>query len=456
MPTSLTRLYNSFDNDTGLVAHVPAAQFTRGLDAVTRLQDLMTTTLDGLHLNDDKLISMADMAALSAAIQSSSADYLQFMNAHGDDEGNVETGFHLFQNDGGTLMFQGRKFVDTVADAIFHYGFAIDVTTGRFLNEDGNQNEQVADVAGWLNYFANGVNVVWGAAGADELGSGDYSAVFTAAANETFYADAGNDRIWAEEGNDIVWGGTGDDASGGGTGNDTMNGEAGSDTLWGEEGNDVILTGLGNDHAGGGLGNDSLSGSYGADTLYGEEGRDTLAGDAGADMLGGGDDGDVLAGGAGNDTVYGDSGDDSLAGGDGADGLWGSDGRDTLSGDAGDDKLGGGEGCDTLMGGAGSDEISLWENVQSRDNLVFKAGDSGKTMATIDHVAGFESGVDKIDLRAFHGMTFEELDYRGGGDSSCYFDGRYLRIDINGDAASDMIVEFKWQDELVAADFLFA
>jgi hypothetical protein len=39
--------------------------------------------------------------------------------------------------------------VNTVADGIYHLGFTID--SNRLLNEDGNKNAAVSDVATWLN-----------------------------------------------------------------------------------------------------------------------------------------------------------------------------------------------------------------------------------------------------------------------------------------------------------------
>ena len=47
------------------------------------------------------------LAAVSAAIYANPADYVQFFEQHGNDNGTVEWGFHLVQNDGGTLEFDG-------------------------------------------------------------------------------------------------------------------------------------------------------------------------------------------------------------------------------------------------------------------------------------------------------------------------------------------------------------
>lgn len=454
MAPTLTRLHNLVASDPGLNANLRPAEITRGLAAVDNLAALLVSVIDRLGVNEDGLLTEADLMAVSDAIRARPADYQRFVTAHGDDEWNSETGFHLLQNDGGSLLFQGRAFVDTVVDAIFHTGFTYEA--GRFVNEDGNPNETVADVAGWLNYFVNGVNVVHGSAADDELGSGRYSPSLAGAQNETFLAGRGNDSVWADAGNDIVWAGTGHDKVGGGLGDDVLNGESGRDTLWGDAGDDIASGGAGADVIGLGLGDDSATGGSENDTIYGEDGRDSLMGDAGDDLIYGGAQHDRLQGGDGADTLSGDGAGDRIWGGAGEDALYGGEGDDVLVGDAGRDVLSGGAGADSLTGGAGADRITLWEEVQSRDTLVFRAGDSGKTASSIDQIEGFVSGTDKIDLRAFAGMVFEGLDYRGGGTASCYFDGRHLRLDTNGDAATDMIIAFKWVDELVAGDFLFA
>lgn len=188
---------------------------------------------------------------------------------------------------------------------------ALKMQNGRYFNEDGNDNELTADVAGWLNYFLNGVNVVHGSGLSDEPGTGTYSNCFAIARNETFLAGAGNDKIWS------------------------------------------------------------------------------------------------------------------------------------------------GDGDDKVMGGIGADKIYLWENAKVADTLIFAVGESGKTWPTMDSVEGFQSGVDKIDLRAMGAMTFADLDYVAGGKKSCYYDGHFLRIDYTGDGATDMMVEFKYLAGLAANDFVF-
>ena len=256
MPMNLQSLMNALANDPGLMASIPETQMQNGMAAVQSLVDVLRMSIRQTGVNADGLISPEDMQAISdwLWLPANAQPWREFWLAHGNDFGTVETGYHLLQGDGGTLEFDGLNFVDTVADAIFHYGFAIE--GDRYVNEDGNLNQTLADVAGWLNYFLNGRTVVWGTDGDDGLGSGEYSARFGGAANETYFGGAGNDGIWAGEGDDIVNGGTGDDQSGGGLGNDRLLGEEGNDRLWGEEGRDRLNGGLGDDLLGGGAGKD--------------------------------------------------------------------------------------------------------------------------------------------------------------------------------------------------------
>lgn len=487
---SLESIVTAILADPGLKANVTATELADGIAAARSMNALLATIIDETGVNADGVISEADMVAISEATRANATYYDTFLAGHGDDEWNIETGFHLVQNDGGLLQFQGRKLIDTVLDAIYHFGFM--VYDGRFVNEDGNANELAADVAGWLNYFLNGVNVVFGSDLDDDLHSGTYNSALAAAANEVFEAGAGDDDIWAGDGDDTVNAGDGDDRSGGGngndmmrggagmdqlwgdgghdkiygdggddslgggTGNDTLNGCAGNDEVYGQEGNDILRGGIGDDKLGGGYGNDKLFGDDGADTLWADAGDDELNGGDGDDTLGGGSGADTFDGGAGIDLLYGDDGNDKMNGGDGDDRLSGGNGADCLRGGNGNDELKGNNGVDILVGGAGADKIYLWDDDGAADKIIFSLGDSGRTRATIDRVEGFTSGEDLIDLRSFAAMTFEDLDYVGGGQASCYYDGRYLRIDADGDRASDLIIAFAWVNELTAADFLFA
>jgi Ca2+-binding RTX toxin-like protein len=438
MPANLDSILRAISADPGLRANVSARDIQGGISAAVQMNTVLLAMIDATNANDDGRITASEMAAVSDLLlePENARQWQQFLFGHGNDNGTVETGFHLVQSDGASLVFQGRNFVDTVADSIYHFGF--EVTDGRYVNEDGASNETTTDVAGWLNFFLNGENIVYGSGASDEVGSGEYSAYFAAARNETFIVGSGNDSVWADIGNDKVYGGNGNDKVGAGKGTDRVFGEAGNDTLWGEKGNDALYGGDGDDLIGAGDDNDRIFGGEDNDLIYGENGND---------VVDGGMRGDTLEGQDGNDTLYGGQGHDKMGGGNGTDRLVGGSDDDTLSG---------WNGTDSLRGGKGADELVLWEEVKARDTLIFSAGDSGKTLATMDVVMGFESGVDKIDLTAFGNMTYQALDYTGGGKASCFYDGRYLRIDGTGDGRTDMMVKFDGMGDLRTSDFIFA
>jgi Ca2+-binding RTX toxin-like protein len=418
MASDLQNIISGIRADKGLKDGQSGKKIDKGIQASLTLNTLLLNVIAATGANADGRIDAKDMVAISKAVYANPADYVTFLEAHGNDEGDIETGFHFLQNDGSTLTFDGRNFVDTVIDAIYHYGFKVEEE--RFVNEDMNENEATADVAGWLNYFLNGVNIIYGSAKDDEVSGGTYSTYFKAARGELFETGAGNDKIWANDGSDTVYAGDGRDTVGAGKGSDTVYGGTGNDTLWGDQG------------------------------------RDTLLGEDGNDTIGGGDRGDRLDGGAGDDLIYGDKGADVLIGGLGNDKLEGGDRGDRLDGGEGRDEVSGGAGRDTVMGGAGADRLLLWEQKQVQDTLVFAAGDSGVTEGSMDYVENFDVKTDRIDLTGFAGLKFVSLNFLGNGASSAFYDGRYLRIDADGDAQTDMMIEFAWTAKLKSDNFLLA
>ncbi len=472
MMAKLESLVLAIPKDPGLVAKVSKADIAAGMKAAQQLNEMFSEVIADLGFHSDSLIRPGEVLGMADVIYTEPALFVNLLVNHGDDEAAIETGFHRVQNDGGTLMFRGRAFIDTVADAIYHIGFAY--KNGRFVNEDGTPNERAADIAGWLNYFLFGKSWVFGGSASETLGSGKYSSIFARAASETFDAGAGDDKIWADVGNDTIYCGIGNDEAGGGTGSDIMFGALGHDKLYGEMGNDRIYGEDGTDQIGGGDGNDTIDGGTGADQLSGGLGNDTILGGTGNDKIDGGDglnviDGgagddeiysgigsDNVAGGAGADTIHGGRGADRLAGGDGNDTIGGGDHNDRIEGGAGNDKLSGGEGSDYFIAGAGADTIDMWESVKRQDKIYLAPGDSGMSMGTIDIINGFTSGEDKIDLRKFGHLSYATLDFKGNGVGSVYYDGHYLRIDADGDRSTDMIVEFSWLNKLAYSDLILA
>ena len=103
--------------------------------------------------------------------------------------------------------------------------------------------------------------------------------------------------------------------------------------------------------------------------------------------------GDVRLG-AGDDLWLGDGG---LHAGT----LYGESGADILFGGANADEIDGGEGDDLIFGGGGGDRLS---GGSGRDLFLYRGADES-TAAASDRILGFETGVDRIDLRALGAVT---------------------------------------------------
>ncbi|WP_299656562.1 calcium-binding protein [uncultured Tateyamaria sp.] len=448
-PNGLETIAELVETDPGLTANIYPEDIAGGAAAARQMNVVFETAMAETGVNGDGILSTDDMYVLSAFIQDDPDLYATFLEGHGDDEGDEETGFHLVQGDGGALEFRGRDFIDTVADAIYHLGF--DIVDGRFENEDGNQNERVTDVAGWMNYFVNGESRVYGTDEDETLRSGNYSFVLAGAANEIFEAGDGDDRIWAGLGDDIVFGGAGSDTSAGGEGNDTFYGETGYDRMWGEEGDDVLYGHKGYDTLGGGEGNDLVDGGYGDDRLYGNEGDDTIYGGFGFDQLSGDIGNDRMYGGRGADTLWADEGDDLLFGGNGDDYLSGSDGDDTIFAGAGNDSAIGGDGEDSIDGNGGSDTLRGGEgddtvNGNLGDDTI--SGDEGNDLLRGQDGLDTISGGDGND--SVYGNTGD--DYLRGNDGDDQLFGGFGADDMSGGDGRDQIFGGAGDDTVSGSD----
>lgn len=145
-----------------------------------------------------------------------------------------------------------------------------------------------------------------------------------------------------------------------------------------------------------------LIGTDGDDTIFGLIGDDTLRGLRGQDLLFGGADRDRLEGNDDDDVIRGNEGDDTLFGNDGNDILSGDSGNDWLEGGDGDDRLSGDLGLDSLFGGRGNDTFVL------RPALTEPIAADASLFASIDLIADFEDGIDRIALPA--GLDFADLE----------------------------------------------
>lgn len=228
-------------------------------------------------------------------------------------------------------------------------------------------------------------------------------------------------------------------------------------------------------------GDDVFSGGKGDDEVFGQDGADRIRGLLGDDIVHAGAGADTIVGGAGNDIVWGDNGDDLLRGSHGSDQVWGGEGSDSVNGGAGDDFLTGGAaddvlfgvaGADTLIGGAGDDDLragagddvlagGLGQDVlfggDGADRFMVDVADQG----FVDMVGDFAHGSDVFDLSGLGpGLAFAA----GGAFSHVQGEillvdsghGTLVRIDLDGDATSDLSIDVTTlgHAQLTSGDFV--
>ena len=451
--TGLDFLVDAVKSDRGLSKNTNAGDINDGATAANDLNTLIIEAIEKQGLADDGIIDVGDVIAINEYLR---ANHLAEWTAlHGDDENCEETGFHLVQNDGGSIKWRGDALIDTVADGLYHLGF--EIQGDNVLNEDGDANANLGDLATWLNQFYLGKENIFGSEEADQLygmntddrisGRGGDDKIVGGEGNDVLLGDAGNDKLVGQDGDDTLeggegcdqlYGGAGADVLAGGADDDALYGDAGDDALTGGDGNDKLAGGDGVDSLDGGAGNDSLYGGLGNDTLVAGAGDDALRGDGGDDVLTGGDGNDKLAGGEGNDTLVGGADNDSLSGGADNDALTGEAGDDVLYGDAGDDVLTGGDGNDRLAGG---DDVDSLDGGAGNDSLSGGAGNDALTGDVGDDTLRGDSGDDVL-------TGGDGNDKLAGGDGVDSLDGGAGDDNLSGGTGADQLVGGVGNDHL--------
>jgi serralysin len=113
---------------------------------------------------------------------------------------------------------------------------------------------------------------------------------------------------------------------------------------------------------------------------------------------------------------------ENAVGGSQRDVIWGNEVNNVLRGMGGNDVLDGFEGADTLWGGSGA------------DTFAFQIVEQG------DRIADFESGIDKIDLRALDVTAFIGGNAFSGVAGQLRYQNGVLLGDLDGDGVADFSV----------------
>ena len=145
--TGLDALVDAILKDPGLNERIPDAEIIAGAEAAAAMNAIVVEGIKATGIANNGAFTAGDIAVLADWVEANRYD--PWLVAHGDDEDDEETGFHLVQNDGAVLQIYGDNLVNTVADGLYHLGFGHE--KGRLINEDGDANARLESVAHWLN-----------------------------------------------------------------------------------------------------------------------------------------------------------------------------------------------------------------------------------------------------------------------------------------------------------------
>ncbi|PLX38390.1 MAG: hypothetical protein C0606_09310 [Hyphomicrobiales bacterium] len=500
--SGLDRIVTRILQDCGLNNTIPDEDIAGGAAAADAMNALIVEAIEATGIATDNDISADDVRAINDYLRTNHAD--EWVVLHGDDEDGEETGFHLVQNDGANSRIFGKNLVDTVADGIYHLGFEIQGDT--LLNEDGNANANIQDVADWLNYYytdvsttgtgldqmvdlikneddlarntsaadiqggaiaANGLNaLILEAIDATGVGEdGLFSAEDVRALNA--YLVANHAAEWAEL--------HGDDEDGEETGFHLVQNDGAQVKFRGDNAINTVIDGI--YHLGFALNGDTLDNEDGnanatifdvsdwlnhyffnVETYTGGNGNDQLRvygddnalmiGNGGHDKIIGGDGDDSIDGGDGNDRIYGNGGTDTIDGGAGNDQIYGSSEGGTITGGDGHDKIVGGAGNDSIDGGTGNDRI--YGN-GGNDTIIGGAGNDkiygSSDGGTITGGDGHDRIIGRDGNDSIDGGTGNDRIYGNGGNDT--IDGGAGNDQIYGSTGGSTITGGDGHDKIV-------
>ena len=437
--TGLDRAVALIQADAGLAAGTTQADIAGGQDAANGLNQLIAQGLAATNAaTADGSISVADVTALNAWIRADATRLAQFTALHGDDENGEETGYHLVQNDGANTQYFGKNLVNTVLDGIYHIGFQIQ--GANLLNEDGNANAALTDVASWLNYFyidqsstgtgldrivdaiktdaglarnttaadinagagyANSFNqlIVQAITATNAMGDGWITSEDLRAMNSWVRSDATRLAQFTAL--------HGDDENGEETGYHLVQNDGANTNYFGKNLVNTVADGL--YHFGFQIqGNNFLNEDGNANAALSDVGNWLNYFYKGATWINGNDTAETLTGSAAAEEIVARGGNDVVDGGTGNDLIWGGGGNDTIFGGAGDDLVYAGANEDRLDGGLGNDTYRV-TGTQAEGWASFEGYDTYVDSAGTDTVQAYGNNVD-IGVVGWTGTGVETID----------------------------------------------
>jgi len=150
LPTNsgLDEIISIIQNDERLNRRVNSEDIDEAIESAKRMNEIILEAIIQTGVANDKKISTADTRELNDYIFNNHHD--EWIELHGNDEEESETGFHKVVNDGAKTKLYGRNAINKIFDSIYHLGFNTHLKN-RLLNEDGARNTSYKNVAKWLD-----------------------------------------------------------------------------------------------------------------------------------------------------------------------------------------------------------------------------------------------------------------------------------------------------------------
>ncbi len=146
--TKLDIIVQTIFNDPGLLRRISTGDMREGAKAADAMNHLIIEAIIAEGLGNDEKLTTADIRTINNYLVKNHKD--EWAILHGDDENDVETGYHKVQNDGAYTRMFADNVMNSIADGIYHLGFETN-NKNRLLNEDGNKNKRFEKVAWWLD-----------------------------------------------------------------------------------------------------------------------------------------------------------------------------------------------------------------------------------------------------------------------------------------------------------------
>ena len=145
--TELDRVIDIIYNDKGLKKRISTGDMRVGAYSANEMNKLILNAIDATNSGTTGKITIEDAKAINRyLVENYSSEWIEL---HGDDEDDIETGFHRVQKDGAKSRIFGKNAINRVFDGIYHLGFETPFDN-RLVNEDGNKNVSFKNIAKWL------------------------------------------------------------------------------------------------------------------------------------------------------------------------------------------------------------------------------------------------------------------------------------------------------------------